>query len=193
MKDTSKNYLITVILKDRVGILRDITDVIYRAGGNLTDVRQNVMAGQFVLNCLVEFGQEIDQQNFKLSLMNSVPENTAQFMATPISAAALKRAKQPQGGRYVAAISGPDKPGRVHKIADFFAARGVNVEDWKHDFSNPPNALTIGIVTIPPTADLSKLQTELAAIMSTDGLKASLTHENIFRATNEVGPISSLI
>jgi Glycine cleavage system regulatory protein len=193
MKTTSKNYLITAILKDRVGILRDITDVIYRVGGNLTDVRQNIMAGQFVLNCLVEFGQEVDGLEFKLSLMHSVPENTAYFVVTPISTAAIKRAKQPQGGRYVAAISGADKPGRVHKIADFFAARGVNVEDWKHDFSSPPNALTIGIVTIPPTADLSKMQTELTAAMSADGLKASLTHENIFRATNEVGPISSLI
>ena len=193
MKETSKNFLITVILKDRVGILRDITDVIYRSGGNLTDVRQNVMAGQFVLNCLVEFEQETKQLDFKLALMNSLPENSAQFVATPISATAAKRTKQSQGGRYVAAVSGPDKPGRVYKIADFFAARGVNVEDWKHDFSNPPNALTIGIVTIPPTADLAKMQSELSAAMTTDGLKASLTHENIFRATNEVGPISSLV
>ena len=43
MDDTDKTFLITAMLPDRVGILRDITGVIFLQGGNLTDLRQTII------------------------------------------------------------------------------------------------------------------------------------------------------
>ena len=102
-------------------------------------------------------------------------------------------AAAPAGERYVASVMGPDRPGRIHEIARIFADAGVNVEDWRHDFSDPARTLTVGIVTVPPSCDVTALQKTLADTLGPTGLATSLRHENIFRATNEVGPIRNLL
>ena len=61
------------------------------------------------------------------------------------------------------------------------------------DLSDPVRTLTIGVVTIPPAADLAALRAALDAELAPLGLSTSLLHENIFRATNEVGPIRTLL
>ncbi|MBQ6102747.1 MAG: ACT domain-containing protein, partial [Kiritimatiellae bacterium] len=99
----------------------------------------------------------------------------------------------PAGERYVASVMGPDRPGRIHEIARIFADAGVNVEDWRHDFSDPERTLTVGIVTVPASCDVAALQKKLADTLGPTGLATSLRHENIFRATNEVGPIRNLL
>ena len=48
-------------------------------------------------------------------------------------------------------------------------------------------------MTVPPSCDVSALQRTLADTLGPTGLATSLRHENIFRATNEVGPISALL
>ena len=53
--------------------------------------------------------------------------------------------------------------------------------------------LTVGIVTVPPDCDVAALQRSLADALGPTGLATSLRHENIFRATNEVGPIRNLL
>lgn len=192
MGDANKTYLITAMLPDRVGILRDITGVIFLQGGNLTDLRQTIIGGVFSLSCVAEFSGAPDPARLRAAIAADLPEKDAQICIMPCAATTFD-VTPAVGERYVAAISGPDRPGRVHAIAEIFAAHGVNVEDWRHDLSDRDHALTIGIVTVPPDCDVRRLQRELAEKLAPFGMAASLRHENIFRATNEVGPIDALM
>ena len=192
MNDTGKTFLITAMLPDRVGILRDITGVIFLQGGNLTDLRQTIIGGVFSLSCVAEFTGAPDPGKLRAAIVADLPEKDAQISIMPCAAATFD-APSTAGERYVAAVSGPDRPGRVHAIAEIFAAHGVNVEDWRHDLSDRDRALTIGIVTVPPACDVRRLQRELSDKLAPFGMAASLRHENIFRATNEVGPIDALM
>ena len=131
----------------------------------------------------------------------ALPEKDACVDVRPCAAPAshvamrIERTSAPRGagGRYVVSVTGPDSPGRIHRIAKVFAAHGANVEDWRHDLSDPARTLTIGVVTIPASADLEALRAALDAELAPLGLSTSLLQENIFRATNEVGPISVLL
>lgn len=190
MKKTSFSFLITVVLPDRVGILRDITGVIFVNGGNLTDLHQMVRGGLFVLNCVAEFAGEMEADRLKAAILSDLPEKDASVIVR--ASGAETDAPTIAGERYVAAVSGPDRPGRVHMITELFARHGVNVEDWRHDLSDRNNALTIGLVTIPHEQNIPTLSAELSASLAPYGMAASLRHENIFRATNEVGPIGEL-
>jgi hypothetical protein len=51
----------------------------------------------------------------------------------------------------------------------------------------------IAQVVVPETVDFRAIQEGFRAAMSDRGLTGLLCHENIFRATNEIGPIKSLI
>ena len=106
----------------------------------------------------------------------------------------------PQGGETVLLVQESRHPiGRLGLFlraddeAEIVAANGVNVEDWRHDLSNRDRALTIGIVTVPDACDVRRLQRELSDKLAPFGMAVSLRHENIFRATNEVGPIDALM
>lgn len=184
-------FLASVVMPDRVGILRDATGALFRLGANIVDLRQNVTGGFFTLLALCEFPQDCQPDALRVrdELFAAVACDSAM-----VSFSAAPSEKTPvHSERYVAAFIGPDAPGRIAKIAEVFAAAGANVEDWRHDLSNPERTLTIGVVSIPDSCDVSKLRSELENALSPMRLAVSLMHENIFRATNEVGPISKLL
>ena len=201
MHDNTR-FLVTAVLPDRVGILRDVTGALFEAGANLTDLRQTVVGGVFTLVAIAEFPPEgprfreaewldLDVETaLQLAVRAALPDKVARVFAQPCAA---HDAPPAAGERYVASVVGPDRPGRIHEIARIFADAGVNAEDWRHDLSDPVRTLTIGVVTIPPAADLAALRAALDAELAPLGLATSLLHENIFRATNEVGPISVLL
>ena len=200
MHDNTR-FLVTTALPDRVGILRDVTGALYALGANFTDLRQTVVGGIFTLSAIAEFEAPADPAALAAAVRAALPEKDACVDVRPCAAPAshvamrIERTSAPHaaGERYVVSVTGPDSPGRIHRIAKVFAAHGANVEDWRHDLSDPTRTLTIGVVTIPPAADLAALRAALDAELAPLGLSTSLLHENIFRATNEVGPISVLL
>lgn len=189
MNDTSR-FLVTTVLPDRVGILRDVTGALFAAGANLTDLRQTVVGGVFTLSAIAEFGGGVAADSIAAAVRAALPDRGA---AVDVRACAAHDAPAPAGERHVVAVTGPDSPGRIHRIAKVFAESGANVEDWRHDLSDPERTLTIGVVTIPASVDPAALRAALEAALSPLGLSTSLLHENIFRATNEVGPIRNLV
>ncbi len=200
MHDNTR-FLVTAALPDRVGILRDVTGALFALGANFTDLRQTVVGGIFTLSAIAEFEAPADPAALAAAVRAALPEKDAcvdvRPCAAPASHVAMRiertSAPRPSGERYVVSVTGPDSPGRIHRIAKVFAAHGANVEDWRHDLSDPARTLTIGVVTIPAAADLAALRAALDAALAPLGLSTSLLHENIFRATNEVGPISALL
>ena len=201
MPSSPARVLVTTALPDRVGILRDVTGALYALGANFTDLRQTVVGGIFSLSAIAEFETPADAAALAAAVRAALPEKDACVDVRPCAAPAshvamrIERSSAPRaaGERYVVSVTGPDSPGRIHRIAKVFAAHGANVEDWRHDLSDPVRTLTIGVVTIPPSADLAALRAALDAELAPLGLSTSLLHENIFRATNEVGPIRTLL
>ncbi len=188
-----RKYIITVVEPDRVGILRDVTGAVKDAGGNLVDLRQVVLGGMFTLSCVAEFKTDRDI----LSALREAVRSSLRGGGAGVFAAecpeGLEKVDKRRGERYVAAVTGPDLPGRIFLITELFASRGVNVEDWRHDLTDRTNALTIGIITVPPECDVALLQKDLQERLNSSGAVCSIRHENIFRATNEVGPIGDLL
>lgn len=190
MKQLKQRFLVSVVMPDRVGILRDVTGALSGLGVNFTDLRQAVVGGVFTLSAIAEFASPAEPAALVEAVRAALPDMDAAVHACPCAA---HDAPAPAGERYVVAVTGPDSPGRIHRIAKVFAARGANVEDWRHDLSDPARTLTIGVVTIPPGTDPAALRGELETELGPLGLSTSLLHENIFRATNEVGPIRNLL
>ncbi|MBR1608651.1 MAG: hypothetical protein IJ678_03435 [Kiritimatiellae bacterium] len=190
MQQEHSSFLVSVALADRVGILRDVTGALFAEGANFTDLRQSVVGGVFTLSAIAEFAGPADPAALSAAVRAALPGEDPCVDVRPCAS----RADKPIAGeRYVVSATGPDSPGRIHRIAKVFADRGVNVEDWRHDFTDPKRTLTIGVVTVPDGCDLAALRASLAEALAPMGLSSSLLHENFFRATNEVGPIRTLL
>ena len=187
-----KSYLVTVIADDRVGIIRDVTKVLFACGANISELGQNVWRGVFTLHCVADFAGDGEGAFVALS-REFERDESAEICFRELRTAKASPHAAHRGNHYVAAVSGPDKPGRINLVTTVLAKHGVNVEDWRHDLSDLGNALTIGLVTLPEDADPAKIAADLKSALAPQGLTVSLRHENIFRATNEVGPIDSLL
>jgi predicted amino acid-binding ACT domain protein len=184
-------FAVSVTVPDRVGVLRDVTKAILELQGNLVDLRQVVVGGCFSLTCIATLPAGTDAEALRSAIDAQMAPDEAGILVRPYVPAPGPVVAR--GARYVFTISGPDAPGRVFEASQFFVERGINIEDWQHIAATPGTAFNVGLVTIPDDLDLQRVQKEFVRRLTPLGLSARLLHENIFRATNEIGPIHALL
>lgn len=184
MTKTEKRWILTVLVPDRVGVLRDVTRAVAGFQGNIDAFRQSIVAGLYSLVLTVTFETPPELGALDRALRESLaigPDEPA-LLIMPYGGS---EASRPVGSRYVAMIRGRDRPGLLFHIASFLSRRSVNIEDWQVEFDGD-EVIHIGQVTVPDAADIRRLQEDFRASLEELGLSASLCHENIFRATHEI-------
>ena len=186
---TVSRQVVAVLLPDRVGILRDVTAAIFELGGNIAGIRQTVVDGFFSLVFTSEHPAEVTSEDIRTKLAGCLEPDAAIVVQTYTSHPPPALAA---GARYVAMTRGLDRPGTIHAISAFFVEYGINIEDWQADNEGADVIYTAQVV-LPASADFRQIQNAFRARMTGRGLTATICHENIFRATNEIGPIKGLL
>ena len=126
-----ESLVVTVIGKDRPGLVESVSAVVEANGGSWVESRMSRLAGEFAGILRV-----------------SVPRETADSLATGLEAleAGGLRIIVERGvddsvdeGRLVQLdLIGSDRPGIVHKIAEALAARNVNVDELDTECDGAP-------------------------------------------------------
>ena len=96
------------------------------------------------------------------------------------------------GSRFIVTTRGEDKPGTIFAITSFLVDHGINIEDWLVE-EDGGQVVYIAQIVIPEAVDFRMVQEKFREAMAQRSLVALLCHENIFRATNEIGPIKALL
>jgi glycine cleavage system transcriptional repressor len=187
----TQRYVVSVLLPDRVAILRDISSAVSGAGGNIDGISQTVVAGYFQVVLTVTISRTVTAAALRATIGAALPDDAAAVVVEKYAAKTTARTAA-QGARYVVTAGGRDRAGILKTVTGFLAARGINIEDWHVDYQG--GAVThIGEVTVPARLDIKQVQDEFRHELATVGLTGGLQHENIFRATHEIGPIRSLL
>jgi len=184
-------YVISVLIADRVGILRDITSAVTELGGDIDGISQTVVAGYFTVILTASFKASVSAQTVHTAILQNFGENEASIVVVPYDA---RRTERPPvlGPRYIVTVTGRRHPRVLKTITAFLADRGINIEDWYVHFG-PAGMTQIGEIIIPRVLDVQQLQDEFRQLLQPLGMTGCVQHENIFRATNEVGAIRALI
>ena len=77
------------------------------------------------------------------------------------------------------------------KTTAYLAENKINIEDYYFTIQDG-HVTHIGEITIPRELDIKQLQGELQTLVSSMGLVATVQHENLFRATNDIFSIRQL-
>jgi predicted amino acid-binding ACT domain protein len=190
-KHDKKRYVISVLVSDRVGILRDISAAVTDLGANIDGISQTVVAGYFTVILTASFDQPHPPSRIRDAIEERFGTDEATVVVRPYDRRDAKR-QTVDGESYVVTLTGRDRPGILKAVTRFLAAKGINIEDWHVEFRDA-DVLHIGEVTVPAALDIQQAQEEFRQVVAALGLVVVLQHENIFRATNEIGPIKSLI
>lgn len=192
MKTTGKRYVISVLIRDRVGILRAISAAVTDLGANIDGISQTVVAGYFTVILTATFRKVQTPTAIQEAVHGQFPADEASVVVRPYEGqGAAKRTVEGEG--YIVTISGKDRPGILKAITAFMADKGLNIEDWYVGFEGDGFVTHIGEVTVPSVLDIKQVQDEFKQVVAPMKLKLSMQHGNIFRATNEIGPIKSLL
>lgn len=185
----SRRFITSVLVPDRVGLLRDVTQAVFSLEGNIGAIRQTVVDGFFTLVFTSDHPAPVMPDALR-ALLDASLESEA--VVTVLNCPETREAVVPTGSRFVVMTRGEDRPGTILAITSFLVDHGVNIEDWMVE-EEAGHVVYIAQVVVPETVDFRAIQEGFRAAMSDRGLTGLLCHENIFRATNEIGPIKSLI
>ena len=186
----STRYVISVLVSDRVGMLRDVTSALTGLGANIDGISQTVVAGFFTLIVTATFEQAPSPAAIRDGIADNFAPDEAAIVVRPWRPVAP--AARAAGARYVVTITGRDRKGILRAVTDFLSRKGINIEDWYVEFDGP-NVTHVGEITIPLRLDVAQVQAEFEPLLGGLGLVGTLQHDNIFRATNEVGPIRRIL
>ena len=172
--------VISVMDKDRPGIVAEMTEGISSLGGNLADLRESVLCGYFTMILVASFPPNV--------LAEQVEQTLAAGTSSRVSvevAEGLRTEEDVSGQAYILSAVGRDRVGLVAQVSRFCSERGVNILDLASHVESENYTMMLQL-DLSNIHSLEKFQDELSGFGNETGLKLVLQHNDIFRATNEI-------
>lgn len=167
---------LTVLGRERPGIVAAITGVLFDADCNIRDSTMTILAGEFAMLLIAELPESTPlsaldtplaevQRRFDLSVF--IKRLTAEEM----------RYEQPPGTKtWAVTIYGGDRKGIVHHVASAMARKGISITELKTKVLGGVGCG--GIVTIkmvaPADVELSAIRAQLAEVAARFGVEVSV-------------------
>lgn len=175
-------YAVTVMCEDQVGLVARITTAVFERDGNVEQLYQGVLQGYFVITALVTYPDAITEEEVRKEL-------AAVSGGTRMEVSVLPRKESVpaagSGAPFVLTLTGRDRTGILKKTTAFLADRGVNIEDLSSRVDSGDFAI-IAHLTVPELQPVHALRLDLAEIHAESGIRVTLMHEDIFRATSRI-------
>ncbi len=147
----NKNIVLTLTGHDRVGIVREITNVIVRSGGNVETSRMARLGGEFVMLALVSLEenelaaleaelQKLGDEGFQITLLPTENDHAQKYSGWL---------------SYQIEVLGADHEGIIYEITHHLAEQGINIEEMETTTAPAPMSGTPlftmqGILLVPP-------------------------------------------
>lgn len=180
-------FIITVLGKDRPGIISLISNILYELDCNLENAHQMILqqefAGFFIVESLhsdlVSLSQSLEKKIRNTGLVVHV--NTIEENKTP--------QENIKGETFMITTIGPDQKGLVARFSKIMAQHSANIENLKAVFKggNDPNANIMSYqIFVTPDIDTKKLFDDLRQKARKLDLDIRIQHKNIFDAVNKI-------
>lgn len=172
----NKDIVLTLMGHDRVGIVKEITNILVKHGGNVVNSRMARLGGEFAMLALISLAekdlaaleadlQKLRGEGFQITLFpteNNYAEKYAGWLPYQIE------------------VLGADHEGIIYEIAHYLAQQGINFEDVETTTAPAPMSGTPlfkmqATVLVPPKLPFHKWSDALEEI----GDKLNVTVEII--------------
>ena len=157
------SLVMTVIGKDRPGLVDSVAGIVAYQGGNWLESRMSRLGGQFAGILRIQISAEKEAV-----LVRSLKHLETQGLTIVVQSDRPQAEESEQVLTYLE-IVGQDRPGIVHQISHALAAHGVNVEDLNTECSSAAMSgetlfKAAAKLKIPSSCKLGELKRELEQI-----------------------------
>jgi glycine cleavage system transcriptional repressor len=159
---------VTVIGRDRPGIIAEVTRVVAELGGNIEDSSMTLLRGHFAWMLIADVAASADDLAARLQHLS---EDGLVVSVLPVGE------DEPYGadaGKYMLSVHGADRPGIVAGVTATVAEHGGNITDLSTRLGPGGLYLLVAEVTLPTDVDVVALGGELAEAGRELGVGVSL-------------------
>jgi len=180
-----RQMIISVMAKDRPGIIAAVTGAIFELNGDLADLNQSILRGYLTMILIASFGGEVTVDEIFARISAADGGNEFDIIIKPMQTALESGAVTLPSKTYIVTAQGVNKSGLVYGISSFCYQRNINILDLS-------TTLTEGRYTMILQIDLSHVESikDLRDDLERYALEAEMhvmmQHYEIFRVTNEV-------
>ncbi|MBN2656671.1 MAG: hypothetical protein JXR86_06400 [Spirochaetales bacterium] len=180
-----KQIVISVLSKDKPGIIADVANVIYELEGDLADMSQSVLNGFFSMIILANFDISISSEKIsrKLNDLSSGPDLTCIVRETGDSPFQIR--EEEESDVYVVTAQGKNRTGLVAAMGSFCRDRNINIIGYVTKLSGDIYSMMLDIV-LPEDLSPDSVHDELAAVAGKLGLAIVMQHKSLFKTVNEI-------
>lgn len=181
----SKEYIISVMSRDRVGIVADVSACLSALGGNLEDLSQTVIRGYFTMILLAVFEEPAEREAIRRALLAVDGLAGAEI---GVCAYVPEKPEPAQGGAdelYMLTAVGQDRIGLVAAITAYLRERDINIVDLATTLNQGEYTMIL-LLQIPAAVDISKLKHSLKVNLEPLQMSVEIRHHALFRKTNEI-------
>jgi phosphoserine phosphatase len=177
-------YVVSVIGKDRVGIVSKVTQFLFKKGFNIIDIEQSVIHSQFTMVLLIQpFHVRFQLNQIQKGLSRLAKELRMNIAITPLQefkGLRLAETKKP----YVLTILGADRPGIVAAISSTLAKHHCNIDRIKMIARGELLAMEMWIDL--RETDFQLLRMNLTAVAKRVGMDIVAQPEHVFKKRKKV-------
>lgn len=180
-----RDFVVTVMSVDRVGIVSGLSGAILELGGNVDALSQTVMQGYFTLIATVRFDEQRGREEIAEAVRREGPEGELGVLVKERDLSAGEKPVVREANRFILTMKGPDRKGIVRSITSYLASRNINIEDLYAAIEGE-SFLLIAQLQIPAGLETERLQLDVEHLWPGPHVRLSLQHENVFLATTNV-------
>lgn len=181
----TRQFVISVMSKDRPGIIADISGAIYDLGGDLADLNQSVLGGYFTMILIAEFEENITPEDIVASFSHIRSETRPEVTVKEMEAALEIEKENLPGETYILTVRAENRKGLVKTVGDFLYNRNINVLDLATTRENNQYTMIFQI-DLSLVTNMKKLRNDAHLLEKTDDLELLLQHNDVFKATHEI-------
>ncbi|PLX83035.1 MAG: amino acid-binding protein [Desulfuromonas sp.] len=121
------HFALTIIGRDRPGIVSEVTEILFRLGCNIADSSCSILGGQFAMLLIISHPEISTREDFG-DAFAPLEESNLSVLLRVLRPGGEKRSEI--GGELcMISVYGSDKPGIVYQVAKELGERQVNITD----------------------------------------------------------------
>ncbi len=121
------HFALTIIGRDRPGIVSQVTEILYRSGCNIADSSCSILGGQFSMILILSNPEIKEKSDFGEAFAPLEEAGLSVFLRTLKPGGEIR--PHLEGEIYMISVYGADKPGIVYRVANELGKRQVNITD----------------------------------------------------------------
>jgi glycine cleavage system transcriptional repressor len=156
------SVVMTGVGRDRVGIVADLTQLLYELGCNLLDSSMTLLRGEFALILMCEVPEQVSLNELQRQLDALEKQLGMRIHVRSMTAAELAEAPEQQNA-FIVSVYGADRPGIVARVTRALADEHINVTDVQTKSTGCENKVFLMILEVaaPENVTLPGLETSL--------------------------------